>query len=167
MKRHCNMPRQPARSGFMLVECMVYVAVFTILVGIALETFYLCWNGFTATVSTTDDIRAALHAGELWRADVRGASGSISAESIASDQVIKIPEGGKQIIYSLKSGELRRQVTPNGSSQLVFAEVKSSEMRQDARNGVKAWQWELELPERQHGPHVPMLFTFEAAQKGQ
>jgi hypothetical protein len=165
MKLHSNIRRTGTRSGISLIECMVYVAVLTLLTGIALGVFYVCWDGFRTLISTTDDVSAALRAGEHWRADVRGASGSISVENTVSGQIVKIPENGKQIVYSFDSNEMRRQLGADGFSQLVLPKVKSSEMKSDVRNGVRAWQWELELPERPKGPHVPMLFTFEAAQK--
>jgi hypothetical protein len=165
MKLQFDISRKGAQSGITLVECMVYVAVFIVLTGIALGVFYVCWNGFGALIATTDDVSAALRAGEHWRADVRGANGMISVENTASGQVVKIPEDGKQIVYSFGSGEIKRQIGADGVFQLVLAKVKSSEMKSAARDGVKAWQWELELPERPRGPHVPMLFTFEAVQK--
>jgi hypothetical protein len=165
MKLQFDISRNGAQSGITLIECMVYVAVFTMLTGIALGTFYVCWNGFGALIATTDDVSAALRAGEHWRADVRGANGMISVENTASGQVVKIPEDGKQVVYFFGSGEMKRQVDASGPSQLVLVKVKSSEMKAEARDGVKAWQWELELPGRPKGPHVPMLFTFEAVQK--
>lgn len=165
MKLHYKISASSTQSGIFLIECMVYIVVLAILTGIALGVFYACWKGFGALISTTDDVSAALRAGEHWRADVRDASGSITIENTSSSQVVKIPEDGKEVVYSFSAGELQRQIGPNGLSQIVFPKVISSEMKSDMRGGVKAWQWELELPERPGGPHVPMLFTFEAAQK--
>jgi Tfp pilus assembly protein FimT len=167
MKLQSNIRRAAAQSGIFLIECMVYLAVLTVLTAVALGVFYVCWDGFRSVISTTDDVSAALRAGERWRADVRAASATISIESTASGQIVRIPEDGKQIVYSFESNEIRRQVGTGGISQVVLPKVKSSEMKSDVRDGVKAWQWELELPERPRGPHVPMLFTFEAAQKPQ
>jgi hypothetical protein len=167
MKLHDNIPRRAAHSGIMLVECMVYLAVLVILISIGIGVFDVCWNGFSSMVSSTDDVSGALRAGERWRADVRGATGTINVETTSSGQVVKIPENGTLIVYSFDSREIRRQVGPNGSSPIVLPKVASSEMKSDVRDGVTAWQWELELPERQHGSHLPMLFTFEAAQKAQ
>lgn len=167
MKFHHNIPRAGAQSGSFLVECLVYLVVLTILVSVALGALYVCWDGFKALISTTDDVSAVLRAGERWRADVRSASGTISIENTASGQIVKIPENGNQIVYSFGSGEIQRQIGPNGFSHVVLPRVKSSEMKTEVRGGVKAWQWELELPERPKGPHEPMLFTFEAAQKSQ
>ena len=150
-----------------LIECLVYIAVLTVLMGVAVGVFYVCWNGFQALISTSDDVSVALRAGERWRAEVRDANGTIKVEKTASGQVVRIPENGREIVYSFDTGEIRRQIGPNGSIQVVLKNIKSSEMKSDARGGVRAWQWELELPERQRGPHVPILFTFEAAQKPQ
>ncbi len=38
-------------------------------------------------------------------------------------------------------------------------------MNAEARDSVSAWRWELELSERRKETHLPLLFTFEAAQK--
>jgi hypothetical protein len=153
------------QRGIMLVECMVYVALFLILTGVAMKSFCICWDHSRTLILTTDDISAALQAGEHWRADVRDASGPIKIETTASGEVIKIPEGGKVIFYSFDSGEMRRQAATNDLPRLLLTKVKSSEMKSDLRGGVAAWKWELELAERPKGPHLPMLFTFEAAQK--
>ena len=37
-------------------------------------------------------------------------------------------------------------------------------MKPDARGEVRAWRWELELAPRRKETHLPLLFTFEAAQ---
>lgn len=165
MKSCCNITRVRSQAGLTLIECMVYLAVFVILAGIASGSFYVCWDGYRALISTTDDVTAALRAGERWRADVRGASGTIRVETTSSGQVVTIPEDGKEIIYSFDSKGLRRQAGPGGFSLVVLSKVKSSEMKCETRGSVRAWQWELELPERRKGPHLPLLFTFEAAQK--
>lgn len=160
-----NHSRARKSSGIMLIECMVYLTVFLVLSGVALGTFYICWDGFRAMIGTTDDTSAALRAGEHWRSDVRSATGVISVDTTTVSQIVKIPEGRSQIIYTFESGNLRRQVGAAGVSQLVLPEVKSSEMKREPRGGVTAWRWELQLQERQRGPHLPMLFTFESVQK--
>jgi hypothetical protein len=47
---------------------------------------------------------------------------------------------------------------------LLLATVKSSQMTKDGRTGVTAWRWELDLVVRRPETHLPLLFTFEAAQ---
>lgn len=165
MKLNCNISSTRHQAGTTLIECMVYLMVFPILLGVALGSFCVCWDGFRAMISTTDEVSAALGAGERWRSDVRDAGGIITVETTSLGQVVKIPENGTEIIYSFNSNGLRRQTGAEGFSQVIFPKVKSSEMKFEMRGTVKAWQWELELPELRKGPHLPMLFTFEAAQK--
>jgi hypothetical protein len=47
---------------------------------------------------------------------------------------------------------------------LLFANVTASQMSAEARGGVTAWRWELQLPLRRPETQFPLLFTFEAAQ---
>jgi hypothetical protein len=163
-----NLPRNIShtrrRAGILLVECMVYIVVFAILLGIGTRVFYFCWDHSKALIYATDDIASALHAGERWRADVRGATGNISVEPTAKGEVVTIPEGAKEILYRFNSGEVRRQIASSEFSELLLPKVKSSQMKMDARGDVTAWRWELELMQRRKETQLPLLFTFEAVQ---
>ena len=108
----------------MLIECLVYIAVFAILLGGATTVFYFCWDHSRAVIYATDDIGSALRAGERWRADVRAATGTISAETTATGEVVKIPEVGKEILYRFDSGEVRRQTSSSEFSELLLPKVK-------------------------------------------
>lgn len=149
-------------AGFMLIECIVYIAVFAILLGIGFAAFYFCWDHSRALIGTTDDIASALHAGERWRADVRGATGKISVEMTDTGEVVRIPEAGKEIVYRFASGEIRRESPAANISQLLLPRVKASQIAADARGTVTAWRWELELKEHRGETHLPLLFTFAA-----
>jgi Tfp pilus assembly protein FimT len=164
MKLHPDISRRRNSAGILLVECMVYIAVFAILLGGATTVFYFCWDHSKAMLYATDDISSALRAGERWRADVRAATGKISVETTADGEAVKIPAGKTEILYLFKSGEVRRQIAPENFSQLLLAKVKTSQMKMDARDNATAWRWELELAERRTETHLPLVFTFEAAQ---
>lgn len=151
-------------AGMFLTECLVYIAVFAILLGIGTVAFYFCWDHSRALIYATDDITAALRAGECWRADIRSATGTISVEMTASGETVKIPAGAKEILYRFASGEVRRQVASSNFSELLLPKVKSSQMKMDVHGNVTAWRWELELAQRRSETHLPLLFTFEAAQ---
>lgn len=148
------------------MECLMYIALFLMLTSAAMVSFYFCWDGSKMLISATDDVSAALRAGERWRADVRSASGSISVEMTSSGEVVEIPEEGTQIVYRFDSGAVQRQVGNEKFPQVVLPRVKSSEMESEARGSVTAWRWELELAPHRKDIHLPLLFTFEAAQKG-
>jgi len=165
MKIRLNILRAKGEAGITLVECIVYIAVFLILSSVATGAFYLSWDHSKALISATDDINAALQAGERWRADVRAASGTIRVEKTPSGQVVSIPEGEKEIVYRFSSGDVRRRVGTGGFSALLLPRVVSSEMTLDRRGDVRAWRWELQVAQRRRETHLPLLFTFEAAQK--
>lgn len=149
-------------SGMLLVECLVYIAVFTILLGIGTAAFYFCWDHTRAVVSTANDVESALRVGEGWRADVRAATGAITVESTAAGETVRIPAGTRDIVYRFAAGELRREVSPQNDSRLLLKKVKVSEMKAELRVGVTAWRWELELTSQQRETRFPLLFTFEA-----
>ena len=149
-------------AGIMITECLVYIAVFGVLLGIGTAAFYFCWDHSKALIYATDDIAAALRAGERWRADVRTATGKISVETTATGEVVRIPEAGKEIIYCFESGELRREFPASNISQLLLPKVKSSQMAAEARGDIAVWCWELELTQRRKETLLPLRFTFEA-----
>jgi hypothetical protein len=154
--------RRSRPAGIFLVECMVYLVVFTILVFGAMTVFYFCWDHSQAIVYATDDIGTAVNAGELWRKDIRSATGKISVQTDATSQTVLIPHGRMKVIYRFSTGEVRRQ--DSGSPQLLLSRVKASQMLTELRGGVTAWRWEVELSERSKETHLPLIFTFEAAQ---
>jgi hypothetical protein len=163
MKIRFNIRR--CQAGIMLVECISYLAGFIILSGIAMGSLYLCWDHSKALISASDDISAALRAGERWRADVRAATGAATIETTTNGEVVKIPEGGKEIIYAFDSKEVKRQVGSASLPVILLSGVVSSEMLSNARTGVTAWRWELQAVQRRKETHLPLLFTFEAVQR--
>ena len=151
-------------AGILLTECLVYLAVFAVLLGLGMAAFYFCWDHSRAVIYATDDIAAALRAGERWRADVRIATGEISVATTPAGEVVKIPEGAAEILYRFDSGEVRRQKSSAEFSELLLPKVKTSQMAADARGEVRAWCWELELAPARQETKLPLRFTFEAAQ---
>ena len=164
MKLRTNLPRARPQAGILLVECLVYLAVFTILLGLGTAAFYFCWDHSKALIFATDAISSDLRAGERWPADIRSATGNISVETTTNGEVVKIPESEREILYHFDSGEVRRQMASSDFSELLLPKVKTSQMKLDARGEVRAWRWELELVQRRRETHLPLLFTFEAVQ---
>jgi hypothetical protein len=164
MKLARNISRGMRQAGILLTECLVYIAVFAILLGIGTAAFYFCWDHTRAVIYDTEDIAAALRAGEHWRADVRAATGKISVEATTAGEVVRIPETGKEIVYRFDADEMRRETSVANNSQLLLPKVKVSEMKPETRGTVSAWRWELELTPRRKDAQLPLRFTFEAAQ---
>jgi hypothetical protein len=152
------------QAGILLVECLVYIAVFTILLGIGTAAFYFCWDHTQSVIYATEDIASALHAGECWRADVRDATGKISVESTAAGELVRIHGSENEVVYHFESGEVRREIPALKRSRLLLPKVRISQMLAEPRGSVRAWRWELELKMHRKETHLPLLFTFEAVQ---
>ncbi len=165
MKVSSNILRAKDRKGFTLIEFITFIAVFLILSSVAMGAFYLCWNHAQALMYAANDTTAALQAGERWRADVRHATGTITVETTASGETMKIPEGETEVIYRFDSGQVQRQLGSASFNLFRLTKVISSEMKTEVRGGVTAWRWELELAQRRKETYLPLLFTFEAVQK--
>jgi Tfp pilus assembly protein FimT len=163
-RKKCGaLPRRRCVAGMSLIECLVYITVFALLLAGGTAVFYFSWDHTRAVIFTSNEISAALRAGETWRADVRGATEKISVQEDAGGETVKIPAGGKEIIYRFSGGELRREVPAQGGSRVLLERVKISEMKSAARDGVDAWRWELELAPRRKETQLPLSFTFAAA----
>jgi hypothetical protein len=158
-----NTPRVRRQAGVLLVECLVYIAVFGVLLGGGMAAFYFCWDHTKALTYATNDITAALRAGERWREDVRSTTGEISIATTATGEVLRIPETKNEVVYRFESGEVRRENPALHQSLLLLPKVKNSQMTAEPRGSVSAWRWELQLMERRKETHLPLLFTFEAA----
>ena len=152
------------RAGYLLIECLVYMSVIVVVLGLGIGAFYVCWDHSKALHYATDDITAALHAGERWRADVRNATGNITAEAASEGgQRLRIPAGTGVIIYRFTDGEVRREAGSSGFEELLLPRVVASQMIREPRGLVMAWRWEVKLASRRKETRLPLEFTFEAA----
>jgi hypothetical protein len=152
-------------SGMFLLECLVYIAVFAVVLGGATTAFYFCWNHSDALVGATDEIHSALQMGERWRADVRAATGQITVQTNATGDVIRIPEGKQVVAYRFETGKVSRWISATDKPMWVLANVNKSSMEPEPRGNVRAWRWELELNPVRKETHLPLRFTFEAVAK--
>jgi hypothetical protein len=165
MKLSSSISCARVQTGYLLLECLVYIAVFAVITGLGLATFYLCWDNSRALRYTTDDIAAALRAGERWRADIRSATGQVIAENTAAGELLHIPCGTNEILYRFTAGEIYRQSASSAFAESMLNAVETSQMVMDKRGPVSAWRWELELKPHREVTHLPLQFTFEAATK--
>ena len=106
------------------MECLVYIAVFAILLGSGTAAFYFCWDHSKALIYATDDIASALRAGERWRADVRAATGKISVETTATGEVVRIPEREGKLFIASSPAKLRREIPASHSSECCCRKSK-------------------------------------------
>jgi hypothetical protein len=163
MKLRATPPATRTRAGYLFTECLIYISVFAVILGLGIGAFYVCWDHSKALHYAADDIAAALHAGERWRADIRHATGAIVGETAPGSERLHIPNGTNEIIYSFNAGEVHRQIASSDFSELLLAKVKASEMVREKRGPVAAWRWEVTLASRRKETRLPLMFTFEAA----
>lgn len=164
MKLPQTISRARGAFGMMLLECLVYISVFAIVLGGATTAFYFCWDHSNTLISTADNIASVLRTGERWRADIRAATGKITVQTNATGEVVQIPEGTRVVSYYFESGAVSRQFSATAQPLLLLSNVKTSQMAMDDRGGVRAWRWELEQFPARKETHLPLRFTFEAAQ---
>lgn len=149
-------------QGVMLIECLLYIGMFFVILGVAFGVFYACWDSAKALRRNTDQIAATLRTGERWRQDVRSATASLRVEDSTEGTILRIPEKSGQIEWRFSEGALWRRANGNEEWMRKLDGVKSSRMENDHREKVNAWRWEVELTTRRKGARVVPLFTFEA-----
>lgn len=146
--------------GFQLIECLVYIAVLLILLGVIYAAFYRFTTNSITLRRNVEDITKTLRVGELWRADLRSATGDVRVKAEPNGSVLLIPGAQGGIAYQSTTNAVRRRVG-SGSWSVLLDRVKSSSMVSDRRPDVTAWRWELELQPRAKKPgRVRPLFTF-------
>ena len=155
-------PGECRRTGYMMVEALVYIGASALLLGIGLAAMYRCIDNSVGLRRSADDLVAALHAGERWRADLRTSVSPIQIENLANVQVLYFSAARTEIRYRFAEGAVYRRV---GSAPwtVLLTNVLSSVMEPDSRSGVMAWRWELELKVRAKTSRIRPLFTFTAA----
>jgi hypothetical protein len=151
-----------ALLGIMLVECLVYISLFFIILGVAFKLFYSCWANAKGVRRHTDEIVATLKTGERWRQDVRTATAPLRTEDSAEGNVICIPHAGGEIDYRFSEDAIWRRNGRESEWTQVLSKIKSSRMTADQRQRVTAWRWDVELASRRAGARMHPLFSFEA-----
>jgi len=146
----------------MLIECLVYVAVFMVIAGLATAAFYRALENSRRLRRNVADIALALQAGERWRAEVRSATAPLRLVTEPAQQTLHIPRGADEIVYSFVQGTLLRRAATNAAWTKALANLKSSQMAREERNGVVSWRWEIEFKSQLKETRVRPLFSFLA-----
>jgi Tfp pilus assembly protein FimT len=160
--KSANRKPQTAIAGYMLFECLVYISVLMILLGLGFGAFYACWDKSKSLRYHADDISRALRAGEQWRADIRGATGRIVAHSADDGQMVEIPVRTNSILYVFTAGQVSRKLNSAEQWTVVLPKVATSQMQADPRTRVTAWRWDVELVPTRAQVRILPRFAFEA-----
>jgi hypothetical protein len=149
----------------LLIECLVYIAVFVVVMGVAYSAFYRCLTDARNLRRNAEDIERILLAGERWRADIRAANRDAWLDSTNEQQVLHIPQPDGEITYRLTQNILWRQISGR-TAESILTGIRQSKMILDTRARVAAWRWEVELKTRQKVVRLRPLFTFAAVSVG-
>jgi type II secretory pathway component PulJ len=150
------MSTRGTEGGFSLIECLVYIAVLTVVTGLSFSAFYQTQRSSADLRRNADDILRTLRAGERWRADVRAA---IAPPTIV-DGRLQISQRSMQVTYVFEQGTVWRMERTARTAALK--KVENSRMQLDAGEHVSAWRWEVELATPHKNTRVRPLFTFQA-----
>ena len=149
-------------DGFTLIECLVYMGLLFLIMGVAYAAMYRSMDASTALRRNADDIVQALKVGEQWRDDVRGVTEPIRLEKNDQQATLHLPHGQTEVDYLFSTNTVSRRVSSDEWS-VVLDHVKNSAFLTDQREKVTAWRWELELqPSRKRISRMRPLFTFLA-----
>jgi hypothetical protein len=155
------MNARPVRrnQGYLLIECLVYIGVLFVLLGVCYLALFRCIDNSVALRRNADDISKALHTGERWRADVRSATGNIRFQETNFVQLLYLPNSRGQTVYCFASNSISRSYNGGPWGQLL-TNVASSTMASEPRKTVTAWRWDLQLKPRRNNSRIRPLFTF-------
>lgn len=152
-------------TAYMLVEALVYIGLVVVILGLAFALMYRLVDNSIVLRRNSEDIAAALRAGERWRADVRRAEQISGPERTEEGLVLQMSTGTSAIQYRFDGSNVWLRAEDRPWVRLL-QNVRASEMRPDQRSQVSSWQWELEMGPRAKGytkpPKVRPLFTFTA-----
>jgi hypothetical protein len=156
------MERQYAACShaFTIIECLVYIGLFALLLGLGTVAFYRCFDNMKGLRRNADDITRAVYAGELWRNDIRAAARAIQVDQ--AEQTIHIPQRDREVSYKFADTQIFRKLGAGAPWLPLLSKVQSSQMNSDPRAHVMAWRWELELQASRKETQLRPLFTFIA-----
>jgi hypothetical protein len=143
----------------MLAECLVYIAISAVLVGVGSMLFLRCMDTAKNCLRNADDITGALSVGERWRADLRRAIETPSAcEPGRADFVI--PVDGGHVVYLFENGAIWRSETGDATWARLLDRVETASWDSEKRKFTTAWHFDLEMQTKKKNARLRPLFSF-------
>lgn len=154
-------------KAIMLVDCLVFIAIWLSLTGVMFSAFYRSLSFSTRLVRSTEDISIALQTGERWREDIRKATATIRVEETGnrSEQALHIPHSQGEVSYLFTDHKLFRRESQQAPWVRLMSDIRDSNMVVDPRQHITAWRWEMELFIRDPKARMKPLFSFNAVSK--
>ena len=157
---HISTQAQRHHHGVTLIECLVYISLVFVILGMATAAFYKCFDNMKALRRNADDITQALNVGELWRADIRAATKPVQFDT--NERLLRISHRDGDVAYKFTDAQVLRQTGSDAPWVVVLPKVENSQMQSNDLTQVAAWRWELELKTLRKPASTRPLFTFTA-----
>ncbi len=148
--------------GIVLVECMVYIALVMVILGMGLNVYLKLLSFHRDLERNSHDITRTTKAGEIWRADIRSATAHLQIEGQADSLRLTIPIENDSIQYSFRDGTLWRQQSTEQSPQPLLTHIASCQFSKDSRTHTDAWVWDLKLKTKKKTVRIEPQFSFLA-----
>jgi hypothetical protein len=156
----CSINNSSSRLGILLIECMIYIALFSVILTLAFAAFFRGLTGSRNLQKNASDISNTLQAGERWRDDVRSARLPPTRVETTDGSALEIRQQTNTVIYIFSESSIYRLQNTNAPWVKLLSQVKSSNMEKELRNETVAWHWNIELNSNQKTARVRPLFTF-------
>jgi hypothetical protein len=144
-----------------LIECLVYMTVMFIILGLAFTAFYQCQTNAIALQRNAAEIARTIRAGEQWRNDVRQSPG-LSYLDQDGIKFIQLPATNGEVAYVFSGSNIWRKLAGKDQWVVFLENVKASEMKMEKRNDLTVCSWDLELKEHHQKSRVKPMFSFLA-----
>jgi type II secretory pathway component PulJ len=151
------------RGGVALIECMVYIAILSLVLALGFAAFIEAVERATRMDRKATQIVQAVQAGEQWRADIRQAIEVAKIVPGSTGAELQINTGSKQIAYMFRDGTVLRRIGESGLWLPFLEKVKASQFHVDQRQNVIGFRWEVELAGDRETRRIRPVFTFQAA----
>jgi hypothetical protein len=161
--------RRRMQQGLMLMECVVYLGVWSVLASVGFALFYQVYTQSKHLTRGVEDVAQALKAGERWRGEVRASSVVPHQDrlpgAIGWDFTLENDAG--RIVYRFTGTNVLRSTAADPQWREVLGRVKASVIERDETPQSVSWRWELELAPRSRRVSVEPRFTFQAVSRVQ
>jgi len=152
------------QQGLMLIDCLIYIALVAVILGLAFAAFFRTLEFTTHLDRNTTEIIRVLEAGERWREDVRSTKREAQVLRSTEEFSLRLPREQGYVAYIVREGAVFRE--EGGNRVQVMGNVKTAGFYHERRQHVAAWRWELELQGSQKATRLRPLFTFLSLAQG-
>lgn len=149
-------------DGFMLLDCIIYITLFFLILGMAFAAFYKTMEHSKRLNRSTRDVARILEAGERWRDDIRQATSPPRIITPDTEPTLIIPQKNGEVAYTFRGGALLRRADTQARWLEFLPDAASSLMQKDARKRLDSWRWEIELKAPREKVYTRPVFTFQS-----